>query len=93
MCTNFPETKILIIDDNSPDGTARLIKKLQKTFNNLDLIVRAEKDGVATAFTKGFQYGIENNYDYLACMDSDFSHQIIDLNRMFASILQNLNTT
>lgn len=74
---------ILIIDDNSPDGTADIIKDLQKTFPNLFLIERPGKLGLGTAYLAGFRFAIEHGYDLIYEMDADFSHDPADLPRLF----------
>lgn len=65
---------ILIIDDNSPDGTADAVKELQKTHSNLYLIQREGKLGLGTAYITGFKWALEHQYDYIFEMDADFSH-------------------
>ncbi|TAL69739.1 MAG: polyprenol monophosphomannose synthase [Bacteroidetes bacterium] len=65
---------ILVVDDNSPDGTAQLIKKLQVNDNTLHLIVRAGKMGLGTAYCEGFAYALKNNFEVIFEMDADFSH-------------------
>jgi dolichol-phosphate mannosyltransferase len=74
---------ILIIDDNSPDGTADIIKNLQPSFPNLHLIERPGKMGLGTAYLKGFEWALENGYDYIFEMDADFSHDPHDLLKLF----------
>jgi len=74
---------ILIIDDNSPDGTANIIKELQKTESNLHLIERQSKMGLGTAYLAGFKFALEKGYDYIYEMDADFSHDPRDLVRLF----------
>lgn len=74
---------ILIIDDNSPDGTAEVIKSLQPAFPNLHLIERPGKLGLGTAYIKGFKWAVEKNYDYIYEMDADFSHDPRDLPRLY----------
>jgi dolichol-phosphate mannosyltransferase len=74
---------ILIIDDNSPDGTAGIVKDLQKSFSNLHLIERPGKLGLGTAYIKGFSWALENGYDYICEMDADFSHNPNDLIRLY----------
>ncbi len=74
---------ILIIDDNSPDGTADIIKSLQKKYPNLYLIERPEKLGLGTAYITGFKWAIENDYTYVYEMDADFSHDPNDLLRLY----------
>lgn len=69
-----PEVHILIIDDNSPDGTPLLIKTLKKKFKNLYLIIRKKKEGLDSAHKLGYDYAIKKKYDYLITMDADLSH-------------------
>lgn len=71
---------ILIIDDNSPDGTANIVKKLSKEFKNLLFIVEREgKLGLGTAYIVGFNWTLENKYDLIFSMDADLSHNPNDL--------------
>ena len=65
---------LLIIDDNSPDGTFNIIEKMQSEFNNIFLIKRRNKLGLDTAHKEAYDFAIKNNYDYLITMDADFSH-------------------
>lgn len=75
---------ILIIDDGSPDGTAQIVKNLQKEFTDrLFLIERTGKLGLGTAYITGFKWAIENGYDYIFEMDADFSHNPQDLPRLY----------
>jgi dolichol-phosphate mannosyltransferase len=74
---------ILIIDDSSPDGTAGIVKTLQKDFKSLHLIERAGKLGLGTAYIAGFKWSLENGYRYIYEMDADFSHDPRDLVRLF----------
>ena len=71
---NLPVTSILIIDDNSPDGTAQTIKKLQEKINNLEIISRSQKSGLDSAHKLAYDYAVKYNFDYLITMDADFSH-------------------
>lgn len=74
---------LLIIDDNSPDGTADIIKKLQAEYpNQLHLIQRKGKLGLGTAYIKGFKWALEKDYEYICEMDADFSHNPDDLVRL-----------
>lgn len=66
------ELNILIIDDNSVDGTSKLVKDLG--LPKVNVIDREKKLGLGTAYIRGFKYAIENNYDYVFEMDADFSH-------------------
>ncbi len=71
---------VLIVDDNSPDGTAQIVKALQLEFpNRLHLLERKEKNGLGTAYIAGFKWCLERNYQYIFEMDADFSHNPDDL--------------
>ena len=71
---------ILVIDDGSPDGTALIVKELQKEFTDrLFMIERPGKLGLGTAYITGFKWSIEKKYDYIFEMDADFSHNPNDL--------------
>lgn len=74
---------ILIVDDNSPDGTSKIVKDLQIEFSNLFLEVRNNKNGLGTAYIHGFKWAIKNKYDYIIEMDADFSHNPKDLIRLY----------
>jgi dolichol-phosphate mannosyltransferase len=77
---------LLIIDDNSPDGTGKKIKELQQVYNNrLHLLERQGKQGLGTAYIAGFKWGIEKNYTYVFEMDADFSHNPADLLKLYDS--------
>ena len=65
---------ILIIDDNSPDGTGNIADKLSKLHNNLFMLHRTQKQGLGKAYMQGFEYALENKYDNVITMDADFSH-------------------
>ena len=73
---------LLIIDDNSPDGTTDIVKKFSSNFNSINLIVRDKKLGLGSAYRKGFKWAEENNYKYVVEMDADFSHQFSDLQNL-----------
>ncbi len=75
---------ILIIDDNSPDGTADIVKSLiPKYIGNLFLEERSGKLGLGTAYIMGFKWGLKRGYQYLIEMDADFSHNPKDLQRLY----------
>jgi dolichol-phosphate mannosyltransferase len=74
----------LIIDDGSPDGTANIVKNLQKEFSgSLHLLERKGKLGLGTAYIAGFKWAIEKKYDFIFEMDCDFSHNPDDLIRLY----------
>lgn len=65
---------ILVVDDNSPDGTAELVSNLQKNDTRIHLLKRAGKMGLGTAYCEGFKYALNNGFDAIMEMDADFSH-------------------
>lgn len=77
---------ILVIEDGSPDGTAEIVKTLQKEFpERLFMIERKGKLGLGTAYIAGFKWAIAHQYDYAFEMDADFSHNPNDLPRLYAA--------
>jgi len=75
---------ILIVDDNSPDGTAEAVRALQEQYTDrLFLEVRQEKFGLGTAYIHGFKWAIARKYDYIFEMDADFSHSPTDLPQLY----------
>lgn len=73
---------ILVIDDSSPDGTAQIVKELQKTNKRLFIIERPGKLGLGTAYVKGFYWALEKGYRYILEMDADLSHNPEDVPRL-----------
>lgn len=78
------EFHVLIIDDNSPDGTAQIVKALQQEYpDRLFLVERAGKLGLGTAYIAGFRWAVEKQYEFIMEMDADFSHNPDDLSRLW----------
>ena len=77
---------ILIIDDNSPDGTSEEIKKLQNNFKNLFLIKRNNKLGLDSAHKEAYEFALKNNYDLLITMDADLSHDPNELSNFIRNL-------
>jgi dolichol-phosphate mannosyltransferase len=81
---------ILIVDDNSPDGTAEIVEEMQKSYNSsettkLHLLKRPGKQGLGTAYITGFRWALEKGYEYILEMDADFSHDPKDLVNLYLS--------
>lgn len=75
---------ILVVNDNSPDGTAKCVQNLQEEFSDkLYIEVRAEKSGLGTAYVHGFKWALERGYEYVFEMDADFSHNPKDLEKLY----------
>ena len=82
---NLPQPfDVLVVDDNSPDGTAQLVKSLQDDYPlSLFIEERTEKLGLGTAYIHGFKWALQRDYNYIFEMDADFSHNPKDLVRMY----------
>lgn len=81
---------VLIVDDNSPDGTPEIVESLQQAYNTqeetkLHLFKRPGKQGLGTAYIAGFRWALERGYDYILEMDADFSHDPKDLINLYLS--------
>jgi dolichol-phosphate mannosyltransferase len=70
----LPEASILVVDDNSPDGTAEIVEKSAVTLEQITLLRRARKSGLGSAYRDGFRWGLNAGFDVLVEMDSDLSH-------------------
>ena len=81
-----PGYHLLVVDDNSPDGTALKVKELQFTYPNLHLEERPGKAGLGTAYLFGFKWALENNYDHIVQMDADLSHDPNDVPRLVSRL-------
>ena len=79
---HLPGTHLMIVDDNSPDGTAAFVKEQQKNDPGLFLIERPGKQGLGTAYLQAFRWALERDYEYIFEMDADFSHDPADLPRL-----------
>ena len=79
---------VLVVDDNSPDGTAHLVKEKQIEHSRIHLLGNGEKNGLGTAYIAGFKWCLARSYDYIFEMDCDFSHNPDDLIRMYNELRQ-----
>ncbi len=81
-----PEAHVLVIDDGSPDGTARLVRDRMSTDIRVHIIERAGKMGLGTAYCAGFAYALENDFELILEMDADFSHDPKDTRRLLDAV-------
>lgn len=82
-----PEFHLLIVDDNSPDGTAQIVKEMSSSIEGrIFLLEREGKQGLGTAYIAGFKWGLNRGYDYIFEMDADFSHNPLDLPRLLNEV-------
>lgn len=81
-----PGIEILVIDDGSPDGTARAVREIMAGTKRVHLIERGEKLGLGTAYVAGFKYALEKGFDLIFEMDADFSHDPAEIPRFLDKI-------
>ena len=79
---NIDGLEVLVVDDNSPDGTGDLVKRFSKKEQSVQLLERSEKLGLGTAYVTGFRYALEKEYDLIIEMDADFSHDPNELKNL-----------
>ena len=82
----LPDARILVVDDSSPDGTAEIAGKVAADIGTIEILVRPKKEGLGPAYRAGFRWGLEQGFDVLVEMDSDFSHDPTALPRLLAPI-------
>ena len=75
----MPDLHILIVDDNSPDGTSKIVARIAETDDRVHLIIRMKKMGLGTAYCAGFKWALDQGYEVIFEMDADFSHNPEDL--------------
>jgi dolichol-phosphate mannosyltransferase len=87
---HVPQCHILVVDDNSPDGTSRIVKKIiNLTKKRLFIKDRKNKLGLGAAYIDGFNWAIEKKYDFIFEMDADFSHDPVSLPKMIEILKDN----
>ena len=74
MLEQDPAVEILVVDDNSTDGTGKIVDEMMETESRLHVLHRPGKMGLGTAYVAGFRYALERDYDLVFEMDADFSH-------------------
>ena len=84
-----PEVHILVVDDNSPDGTGELVEVVADELGCIDLLCRPGKSGLGAAYRAGFSWGLERCYDVLVEMDADLSHDPVALPRLLGALGEN----
>lgn len=84
-----PGVEILVVDDNSPDGTQDIVKKLIQQNQKIHLLARPGKQGLGKAYLAGFSWGIEKHFEVIVEMDADFSHRPNDLVRILKVMPEN----
>jgi dolichol-phosphate mannosyltransferase len=84
--TSLPEAHVLVVDDSSPDGTAKLAEEAAGELGSIDVLVRPEKNGLGPAYRAGFAWGLEQGYEAFVEMDSDFSHDPAALPQLVAPL-------
>jgi dolichol-phosphate mannosyltransferase len=83
-----PDVDVLVVDDSSPDGTADAARAIARERpDNVSVLVRAEKNGLAAAYAEGFAWGFARGYDVLVSMDADLSHRPADVPRLIAAVI------
>ncbi|MGB9736462.1 MAG: polyprenol monophosphomannose synthase [bacterium] len=89
VLTYLPDTEVLVIDDNSPDGTGKIVDQLAGSNTHIHVMHRAEKMGMGNAYNQGFRYAIDQGYDVVFEMDADFSHKPSDLPKLLNKLDDN----
>ena len=82
--SSLPEANVLVVDDNSPDGTADLAEKVGEKLGRIEVLRRSGKAGLGSAYRAGFRWGAERGYSVFVEMDADLSHDPADLPRLIA---------
>ncbi len=77
-----PDTHVLVVDDNSPDGTGDIADRIAQETTQVHVLHRAGKEGLGTAYVAGFRYALEQGFEHVIEMDADFSHRPVDLPRL-----------
>src|SRR5689334_6602200 len=83
-----PSIDVLVVDDQSPDGTGELAEQLAQRTGRVGVIHRAGKLGLGTAYLAGFRYALDHGYEFIVEMDADFSHRPQDLPRLLEGAAQ-----
>jgi dolichol-phosphate mannosyltransferase len=90
VLSQSPDFEILVVDDNSPDGTGQIVDGLAEAEPRVHVLHRAEKSGLGTAYIQGFAWALARDYAFVFEMDADFSHDPADLLRLREPVLAGL---
>ncbi|HEX2983580.1 MAG TPA: polyprenol monophosphomannose synthase [Ignavibacteriales bacterium] len=86
LLSMYPEINILVVDDNSPDGTGNYVKGISEQDKRVKIIERSGKMGLGTAYVAGFNYMLQNGYEYALQLDADYSHDPKEIKNMLETI-------
>ena len=86
ILNRYENVDILVVDDNSPDGTGKYIAELSESDSRLKYILREQKMGLGTAYIAGFKYALQNSYAYIFEMDADYSHDPLEIDNFHKAI-------
>ncbi len=90
LLQRYPENlDVLVVDDNSPDGTGKIVKEMSIKDNRVNLLERGRKMGLGTAYLDGFRFALKNGYDYIFEMDADYSHDPKEIGNFLEAIKDN----
>ena len=89
ILNRYKDIDVLVVDDNSPDGTGKYIADLSLSDNRLKYMKRERKLGLGSAYITGFKYALQNNYEYILEMDADYSHDPIEIKNFLKAIENN----
>jgi dolichol-phosphate mannosyltransferase len=86
ILAHLPTSSVLVVDDNSPDGTARIVRNMGEADRRIAVICRTTERGYGSATVAGLHYGVANGYDCILTLDADFSHSPADLPRLLGAL-------
>ena len=89
ILNRYENVDILVVDDNSPDGTGNYVSILSQSNERVKIIRRENKLGLGTAYITGFKYALQNKYNYVFEMDADYSHDPGEIENFFRAIKEN----
>ena len=88
LLSRYENLDVLVVDDNSPDGTGNYVEEISSRNSRIKLIKRGMKLGLGTAYIAGFKYALQNNYDYIFEMDADYSHDPAEIKNFLEAVKQ-----